>query len=477
MRYQPQGVWRLAPLYRAIMAGGWLAQPGGYYSIGPASLTAMTRFEAIRSTGAMPGGGWALSANAGTDTGAAASLAIGSAPVRNNFTFAGVFRVRATQGAGVGARSNTNDILLWRNGTAYAIRINGATFTGPTLPLNTVLHYVLSSTPAGIYLCVNGVEILSAAASSSSVDTGVGVEVYEDSRGGGAMDLDAGLCVLLNTGLAREAARSLSANLWQMFAEPEEDDYVSAAQSYFLSAGVGSFSMSGAAVPLRATRRLGADVGQFTYLGANSRLLAQRRVAAMAGEFSVNLSTVRGIVSRRLTAGTGSLALVAPSASLRVARRLSAAPGALDIAGSAVGMIYTQADERQGYTLTAAAGSFGLTGADAALRAQRRLVAGSGAFSLLGAAARIALGRRLVGAVGGLTLQGNPAVLRAARRVPVGAGDFGLVGTDAQLRYSAQIDYAPAPAGPGYSPQQRYSESRPAATSAPRPPATQRNYR
>jgi hypothetical protein len=388
-----------------------------------------------------------------------------------------VFRVRATQGAGVGARSNTNDILLWRNGTAYGIRINGVTFTGSTFPLYTVLHYVLSSTPSGIYLCINGVEILSAAASSSSVDTGVGVEVYEDSRGGGAMDLDAGLCVLLNSGLAREAARSLSANLWQMFADPEEDDYVAAAQSYFLNAAGGSFSMSGAAVPLRAARRLGANAGQFAHSGADSKLLAQRRIAAAAGAFAVSLSDARVIVSRRLAAGVGSLALTAPSAALRAGRRLAAAPGTLGIAGNTVGMIYTPTDAKQGYTLTATPGAFGLVGADAVVRAQRRLVAGSGSLSCTGAAARIAIGRRLVAAVGDLALQGMPTVLRAGRRIPADAGAFDLGGTDAQLRYSGRVEYARAPAGLGYAPQQHYSERRPAAISSPRPAATQRNYR
>jgi hypothetical protein len=181
-----------------------------------------------------------------------------------------------------------------------------------------------------------------------------------------------------------------------------------------------------------------------------------------------------------VTAGGGSFALTGNGVSLRAARRLSAAPGVFGLAGAALVLTYQQAhgqNEAAQYALTAAPGSFGLSGSAVAMRVQRRLTAGQGGFALAGGSAALVYGRRLPAATGALALQGNAVMFGAARRLSAQAGEFDLTGAAAQLHYSAQIEYARAPAGSGYTPQRHEYQSRPAATSSSRPAAMQRNNR
>ena len=79
--------------------------------------------------------------------------------------------------------------------------------------------------------------------------------------------------------------------------------------------------------------------------------------------------------------------------------------------------------------------------------------------------------------VGAFSVGGGAATLRAARFVSAQTSAFVLDGVDAGLRYSAQVTYVRAPEGAGYAPKQSYNESRPVATSSPRPAAIQRNMR
>lgn len=214
---QPSPPITLTATYSGKVDGGWVAYDYVGNQIGAATLTPTSQFSVIKSSGTLADGSTTLSANAATDTGGTASMSISTAVVKNAFTMVGVFRVRGTSGVGVGARSNTDNIFLWRNSGNYNVRVNNVTLTGAAMPLNTTLNYVLTSNSSGIYLYVNGTLILSGAASASSANTGVPLELYEDSRGGGAMDLDVAMVALLNYGASTTEAQSLSNNPWQMF--------------------------------------------------------------------------------------------------------------------------------------------------------------------------------------------------------------------------------------------------------------------
>ena len=246
-----------------------------------------------------------------------------------------------------------------------------------------------------------------------------------------------------------------------------------------LPAAPSSFALAGVSTRLAAARRLGADAGAFVLSGAAASLRAARALPAGPGGFAFAGVPVALFASRRMPAALGVFALGGGSAQIRAARKLQAGAGAFVMTGSSVSMTYAPAPGPGAptYTLAAASGALGLTGAPAVLRVQRRLVAAPGELRLIGVPAAILAVRRLAGGVGSFNLQGQIASLRAARLFSVESGAFEFLGGGAQLRYSAQIDYARAPAGPGYAPQQHYNESRPAATSSPRPAATQRNFR
>jgi hypothetical protein len=299
-----------------------------------------------------------------------------------------------------------------------------------------------------------------------------------------------------------------------------------------LAAGPGALALAGAPAQLRAARRLPAALGVFALAGADAQMRATRKLQAGAGVFALagnaismtyvpapgpggptytlaaasgafglagmqallraarliqaapNAFALSGIsaqlrAARRLAATAGPFGLTGAAASLRAARRLPAASGAFALTGNSIGMVYTPIVGPGGpmYILAANSGSFGLAGAPAMLRAQRRLSGAPGALAVSGTSAEIMVSRRLAAGPGSLVVQGAQVGLSVARRIRAGAGAFSLVGAEVQLRYSAKIEYASAPAGSGYTPHQHYNESRPVATSSPRPSATQRNFR
>jgi hypothetical protein len=552
LRYQPQGRPTLSQNWRARLQGGFVASPSGYTPIGPAPLSENSAFSTAKKVSAGPFG-LALSVDSASDSGAITALTIQKGIVNNDFTFGGVLRYRAVNGAGVFARSNSTTIPLYlpSSGTLLRARINGTDLTASiSLAAGRFYRYVVTSNKSGIFMFVDGQLVASGAASTAS-DGGAQLYTFEDAAfAGGAWDADVALCFLM-AGVQKEEAQSLSVNPWQIFADPYEDDEVfltaaaapkaytlavspgsfslagpsaalrlsrkmSAATGAFSSDGApaslragralpavsGAFALAGAPIALRADRTIPASAGGFALTGAPAGLATARRLLGAAGGFSIAGADVRLASARRLSASAGALALSGSAAgllagrrmpaggasfaltgsgvSLRTARRLSVAPGVFGLSGSAPVLTYQQAPgqaEGAQYTLTTAPGSFGLSGAAVVMRAQRRLTAGQGGFALAGGSAVLAYGRRLSAATGALALQGNAVLLPAARRLSAEAGEFDLAGAAAHLHYSAQIEYARAPDGSGYTPQRHEYQSRPAATSSSRPAAMQRNNR
>lgn len=273
---------------------------------------------------------------------------------------------------------------------------------------------------------------------------------------------------------------SFHADPWQIFDDGEDGAEVLATlASYKLTASAGTFAAVGSSAGLRVGRRLAATSAALSVGGGSAGLRAQRRLVAACGEFGLAPMAASLALSRRLSVATGAFSLTGAAAQLRVARALSAGTGAFALSGSSIAMGYAPVPGPGAptYMLSADVGAFGLAGAAVALRVQRRLPAASGGLLLNGAPAAFQSNRRLAAGAGGFTLEGASVSLRAARRIPAQPGTFDLGSAGAKLSYSAQIDYARAPAGPGYAPQQHYNQSRPAATSVARPAALQRNNR
>ena len=245
------------------------------------------------------------------------------------------------------------------------------------------------------------------------------------------------------------------------------------------SATSGNIAVAGLPAPLRAARVLVAGSGEFAANGVVAKLRTSRMVAAGRGGFAVVGALTTILSARHVSAAPGAFVGVGMGAGVRASRRLQANARSFALDGSAVYMEYSPASGAGGptYKLAAFSGVFGTIGVPAKIFAQRRLQATTSGLLLSSAQSAILVGRRLLASPVGIVLQASPANFRAARRLPSQAGYFDLVGAAIQLRYSAQIDYARAPAGPGYAPQRHYNENRPTATSSPRPGATQRSLR
>jgi len=482
MRYQPQGIWRLAQAYRPLIAGGWLAQAGsGYASLGPAGLTPTARFSIISGVAVTPFG-YALRSNSAADSlgngSVIASLTIGAVPARRNFTFAGIFLVRGSEGAGVGARSSSTDIYFRRESGNYSVSVNSVKTVGPAMPLDTPLHYVLTSNSDGIFVSVNGVEVIAAARATATTTTGSPVEVYEDTLRGGAMDLDAGLCVLLNTGVSRETARALSNNLWQMFAEPDdEDDFVPAAVSRVLRVAPAQLALGSGQVGMRVSRRVRVQSSASAVAGGQVAMCAARRLVVQSAVLTVGAGPARMLAARRLGVQPAALVLGGQGLALRAGRRLPVAPAPLVLTGGQVVMQYAPALKPGEYTLTVDAAAMQLGAGQVGMRVTRRISVAPAQLEIAAGAARALVGRRLAVSPAPLVLAAGQTGIRAARRVHVQPARLVAAGGTVQLRYSSQIEYARAPAGAGYAPQRVAVTARPQQTGGHRPPAIQETIR
>lgn len=214
---------------------------------------------------------------------------------------------------------------------------------------------------------------------------------------------------------------------------PEFWDAASAG-SYVLTASTGSFSLSGQAAGLRASRKLVAAQGAFALSGQPAALRASRKLAAASGSFTLtgqpaNLVYTPAAGSYTLTADTGSFSLTGQAAGLRASRKLIAAQGTFALTGIAAVL-------RASRKLVSAVGSFVLTGQTAGLRASRKLTAAQGSFSLAGQSVNLRVSRKLGAGQGSFSLSGQSAGLRVSRKIVLDAGAFTLTGQDAGLVYT-----------------------------------------
>jgi hypothetical protein len=289
------------------------------------------------------------------------------------------------------------------------------------------------------------------------------------------------LVAMWNRALTDAEQASLADNPWQLFKPQPRRLWVPRAVSaaYVLQATAGAFLMFASQAALLAARRLVAAAGALTSDGVPASLVTSRRLLGSTAAFTMTGSPASITAARKIAANVGSFGFVGTVSLMTVTRRLAAQSGAFMLSPGTVQMVYTPTPGPGGptYTLTATAGAFALTAGGADVIANRRLFAAPVEFGWSGTAARLLASRCLSAVVGGFSVDGGAAALRAARFVSAQTGAFVLDGVDAGLRYSAQVTYVRAPAGAGYAPKQNYNESRPAATSSPRPAAIQRNTR
>lgn len=178
-----------------------------------------------------------------------------------------------------------------------------------------------------------------------------------------------------------------------------------------------------------------ANGGTYTVTGTAAGVRATRKVTAVGGSYALTGTAATLRLARRITAVGGSYSITGTAAGLRATRRMTAVGGSYVLTGTA-------ADLRKGFILIAASGAYTLTGTAAGLRATRKIAAGSGAYVLTGSAANLLANRRIAAVGGVYALSGTAATLRAARRIIAGGGTYLVTGTAAELIFVSQIGEA-----------------------------------
>ena len=180
-------------------------------------------------------------------------------------------------------------------------------------------------------------------------------------------------------------------------------------------AAAGSFAVSGQAVNLRWHHRITAAAGSFEVTGNNASMAITTTLPAAAGSFAVTGNDVNLRWHHRITAAAGSFAVTGQTINLLRNLRLSAATGAYVITGSDV----TLPTIATGYTLQADSGSYSITGRDAGLTIGRRLPAEAGAYALSGSTVDLIRGLVLTAESGVYEIDGFTVELTRGEKVVV----------------------------------------------------------
>lgn len=205
---------------------------------------------------------------------------------------------------------------------------------------------------------------------------------------------------------------------------------------YSLTAGQGTYTLSGQAATLRAARTIAAAQGTYTLSGQTATLAVARTLAAGQGAYSISGQNVTLIATRTIAAGQGTYSLSGQDATLRAARTLTAASGTYTLSGQDATLTYTPAGA---YTLAAGVGTYSLSGQAAGLLAARSIAAGSGTYTLSGQSVGLYAARTLLAGSGTYSLSGQAAGLTATRTLALAYGTYTLTGQAATLSYSGTV--------------------------------------
>lgn len=272
---------------------------------------------------------------------------------------------------------------------------------------------------------------------------------------------------------------ALSGNAWQAFLDPDDDDYAgpASAQQRVIVVEGAALAMAGGPVRMIVSRRIPVASAALA-LGAGHVLVhASRRLAVDRAALTLAAGPVAILAGRRLVVQPSALQLAGRDVGMRTARRMSVAQTALTLTGGQVEMLYAAKEVPGSYTLPVSAATMTVGFGEMRMRVSRRLVVTPARIDLGLGAVRALAGRRLLVSHAALAVGAAPVGLVAHRRLPVGAVALALAPGGVTLRYSSQIDYSRAPAGPGYAPQRVTVQARPAQTGGYRPPATQETIR
>lgn len=181
---------------------------------------------------------------------------------------------------------------------------------------------------------------------------------------------------------------------------------------YPITAGAGSYTLTGTAATLKVGRKVAAASGSYALTGTAATLKLGKTIAAAAGSYSLTGQPATLRRTRLLGAGSGSYALSGTAATLKATKLVAANGGTYTLTGTAATL-------RAGRVVAAAAGAYTLTGQPATLTAgvNYTLGADAGAYVVTGSTATFVATRVLAGEAGSYSLTGQDAGLSLPRSV------------------------------------------------------------
>jgi hypothetical protein len=206
---------------------------------------------------------------------------------------------------------------------------------------------------------------------------------------------------------------------------------VGLAHGYKMPAGLGTLTLSGQPVTLKRTYVMPAGLGTLTLSGQTVALKRSYVMPAGLGTLTLSGQTVIDRYSHKMPGGLGTLTLAGQPVALRATRTATAGLGTLTLSGQV-------AVTRYGHNAVAGLGTLTLSGQTATLKRSYVMPAGLGTLTLSGAAVNLiysgAGAKTLPAGLGVITLSGQPVALRVARRTAAGLGTLTLSGQPIGLR-------------------------------------------
>jgi hypothetical protein len=479
MRYQPQGRLRLSP------------RPGserGFFFAGGEYVNKAVQYERAFTAGVVQSGGPSGLAMDIASTSAQNGLTVASG-IDFSLQSGGCTLIVVCEGITPGA--GTSQGFIGPSGSNFfgytgsglpVITIGGTTHvTGPAAISENrtyVLAYsYLRGQIAKIY--VDGVLVASAAPSAVGIDYQPTLFGHVQAASTHGRHRIYGAALFPRTVLSDEEVAGLSASLWQLFADPEEDDdfVLQAATGHSIIVTPASLLLGGGEVAMRVARRIGVQSAALALTGGNVALTASRKIAVQSAALGLSAGDVALRAARRLAVSPASLALQPGEALLRANRRLTVAPVSMAVTSGTIQFAYTPAPTAGSYVMAITPAALSLTGGNVGMRVTRRVSVAAATLNLSAGDVRLLAGYRMTVSPAALAMAGGQVLLRAARRLQIEPAQLAITGGAVTLRYSEQIEYARAPAGSGYSPQRVEVQSRPAQLGGHRPASTQRNNR
>lgn len=200
-------------------------------------------------------------------------------------------------------------------------------------------------------------------------------------------------------------------------------------QDFPITAGTGSFTLTGQSVNLLTANKLVAGTGSFTLTGQAASFDIAKAVSAGTGAFTLTGQSTGLTETAILEAGNGSFVLTGQAAALALGFSMTVSAGSFSLTGQSVGEVYNQ-------VLTAGVGSFVLSGQAVDLKETVLLQASAGQFTLAGQSAGAYHGYPLTASYGDFTLTGQSASSVFGYTMASDFGSFTLTGQAAAEIYT-----------------------------------------